>query len=124
MSSQATRTDTTNPTRRALLAGAPAALAAGTVNGLAIAAASPSAADPIFAVIADHRASVEAYCRASEISGSLCDWGPDKDPGSDAAEAVTQETITRMPFGMCSLFNPQRSMASQHFWTTSVSLNF
>jgi hypothetical protein len=47
-------TDTTIPSRRALLAGAPAAaaaLAAGTVNGLAMAAASPSAADPIFAVI-------------------------------------------------------------------------
>jgi hypothetical protein len=60
--SQADSPNTTSPSRRALLAGAPAvavaALAAGTVvNGLAITAARPSATDPIFAVIeAHHRA--------------------------------------------------------------------
>jgi hypothetical protein len=69
--SQATRPDTTIPTRRALLAGAPAAavaLAAGAVaNGLAIAAASPSAADPIFAMIEQHRKVWNERARLHEL---------------------------------------------------------
>jgi hypothetical protein len=61
--SQADSPNTTSPSRRALLAGAPAvavaALAAGTVvNGLAITAARPSATDPIFAVIEAHHRSM------------------------------------------------------------------
>jgi len=59
MSPKADRPDTTLPTRRALLAGAPAVAAAalaagGAVNILAMAAARPSEADPIFAVIRAH----------------------------------------------------------------------
>jgi hypothetical protein len=67
--SQANQGTTTIPTRRALLAGAPAvaaaALAAGTAaNGLAVAVASPSGDDPIFAAIAAHRAAMHAYAAA------------------------------------------------------------
>jgi hypothetical protein len=67
--SQATNGNTTNPSRRAVLAGAPAAtaaaLAAGTVvNGLAMAVAASSAPDPIFAAIAAYRAAAQAYCAA------------------------------------------------------------
>jgi hypothetical protein len=69
MSQQATRPDTTIPTRRALLAGAPAvaaaALAGGTVaNALAIAEAKAADADPIFAVIAEHQAAQKAVTAA------------------------------------------------------------
>jgi hypothetical protein len=62
---------TTNPSRRARLAGAPvaaaAALAAGTaVDSLAVAVAASSAPDPIFALIAEHRAAVEDHVQAME----------------------------------------------------------
>jgi hypothetical protein len=83
----------TIPTRRALLAGAPAAaaaaLAAGTaVNGLAVAVAASSAPDPIFAVIAKHRATIEAEHQAVIIVGEMIDSGPNKDPRSDAAKSA------------------------------------
>lgn len=94
--SQADERPTTIPTRRALLAGTPAAaaaaLAAGTaVSGLAIARATPSEPDPIFAAIAEHRAAVKAYIAASQISANLENHTPDW----NAAEAVTQAAIKR-----------------------------
>jgi hypothetical protein len=61
--SQAENRNTTNPTRRAVLAGAPAvaALAAGAATGgIANALASPSNADPVFAAIAEYKAAVQA----------------------------------------------------------------
>jgi hypothetical protein len=70
--SQAESRNTTNPSRRALLASAPAAaataLAAGSlVTGLDSAAAGPSAPDPIFRLIDEHQAAAEAYARAVEV---------------------------------------------------------
>jgi hypothetical protein len=70
--SHANQGTTTNPTRRALLTGAPAvaavALAAGTAaNGLAMAVASPSGDDPIFAAIAAHRAAMHACTAACNV---------------------------------------------------------
>lgn len=83
--SQATRPDTTIPTRRALLAGAPAvaaaALAGGTVaNALAIAEAKAAEADPIFAVIAEHRSALKA------VDAALKQSGPEEDDATDAAQ--------------------------------------
>jgi hypothetical protein len=62
--SQADKPNTTS--RRALLARAPAAaaaaLATGTaINGLAMAVASPSGSDPIFAVLHRHREAWSAH---------------------------------------------------------------
>jgi hypothetical protein len=64
--SQATKLNTPIPTRRALLAGAPAAaaaaLAGGAVaNAVAISTAKATGADPIFAAIAEHRSAIDAY---------------------------------------------------------------
>jgi hypothetical protein len=78
--SQADSPNTTSPSRRALLAGAPAAavaaLAAGTVaNGPAIAAAARSAVDPIFAVIEAYERVVgqksALYARSGEFEAVL-----------------------------------------------------
>jgi hypothetical protein len=48
-------------------------------------------ADPIFAVLADHRAAVKAYLAASEIDGNLETGTPEW----EAANAVTQAAIKR-----------------------------
>jgi hypothetical protein len=76
--SQATQRTTTFPSRRALLAGAPAvaaaALAAGTAaNGLAMAVASPSGDDPILALIAKHRAAILAWSREIDAGNEDAD---------------------------------------------------
>jgi hypothetical protein len=63
--SQATNSTTTIPTRRALLAGAPAAaLIAGT--GVAALAAATQV-DPIFAAIAAHRACIAELCAINDF---------------------------------------------------------
>jgi hypothetical protein len=59
-------TNTTIPSRRALLAGAPAVAAAalaagGAVNILAMGTARPSSVDPIFALIEQHREAILAF---------------------------------------------------------------
>jgi hypothetical protein len=104
---QATRPDTTIPTRRALLAGAPAvaaaALAAGGIaNSLAVSAAekplsglAPSLAaasevDPIFAVIAEHRQAVKAEARALEDTFGF-GGGPAEEPEDSPAHVAAEE---------------------------------
>jgi hypothetical protein len=94
--SRADSPNTTTPSRRALLAGAPAvavaALAAGAVvNGLAVAAASSSTVDPIHALIAEHIEAVKADCQALEIWGAI----PANLPEYDAAEKVVAKTGDR-----------------------------
>jgi hypothetical protein len=94
--SQATERPTTTPSRRALLAGAPAAaaaaLAGGTVaNAVAIGMAKAAEVDPIFAILGEHRAATKAYVEASLISGNLVDYTPEW----EAAYAVTKTAIKR-----------------------------
>jgi hypothetical protein len=73
--------------RRSALAGLSVAAAAGVAAlpaGAQGAGASEwaGAADPIFAVIAEHRAAVEAYVRALHVEGAL------RGPGMDAASRI------------------------------------
>jgi hypothetical protein len=94
--SQADSPNTTSPSRRALLAGAPAVavagLAAGTVvNVLAIAEAKASTLDPIHALIAEHIEAVKADHQANKIWGSI----PANLPEYDAAEEVVTKTGAR-----------------------------
>ena len=94
--SQADSPNTTSPSRRALLAGAPAAavttLAAGNVvNVLAIAEAKASTLDPIHALIAEHIEAVKADRQANKIWGSI----PGSLPEYDAAEEVVTKTGDR-----------------------------
>ena len=79
--SQANRPDTTIPSRRALLAGAPAvaaaALAGGTVtNALAIAVVKAAEVDPIFAAITRERNAYAEYCRTSAIQDEIAERHP------------------------------------------------
>jgi hypothetical protein len=69
--SQAEKPNTTNPSRRALLAGAPAvaaaALAGGIVtNALAIAEAKAAEVDPIFALIELHQKAIDLEAKAHD----------------------------------------------------------
>jgi hypothetical protein len=103
MADSADSTTTSAPTapplplsRRAVLAAAPAVaagtLAAGTaVNAVAVAMTRATEVDPIFAVLAEHRAAMKAYLPASELSGRL----EDDTPEWNAAWAVTQAAIER-----------------------------
>ena len=64
--------------RRAILTAAPAAAAAvlagvATVNGLAAGLATPSSADPIFAVIAEHVAATKAYVASCHADTATTD---------------------------------------------------
>jgi hypothetical protein len=93
---KATDNSTPIPTRRALLAGAPAiaaaALAGGTVaNAVAIGMAKAADVDPIFALIAEHQAALEAYLAASATDGNLVDHTP----AWIAARAVTESATAR-----------------------------
>jgi hypothetical protein len=75
-------------TRRTALAGLSAAAAAGVAALPAGGAAAPIEPDPIFAVIAEHRAAVEALVRSLHLSGRLL--GPE----FDAAQVLTDEAST------------------------------
>ena len=100
--SQAENRTTTIPSRRALLTGAPAvaaaALAAGTAaTGLATAMAAPLAADPIFAVIAEHKEAAEAYNQAIavEVAVDLRD-DPDLLTTSEATREAGERAHARL----------------------------
>jgi hypothetical protein len=87
------RPDTTSPSRRALLAGAPAVavagLAAGTVvNVLAIAEAKASTLDPILAAIAAHKAASRAFSKAVRLQSRLECELPKERRQSDMDEAI------------------------------------
>ncbi len=100
--SQAENPNTTSPSRRALLAGAPAVaaatLAGGTViNALAIAEAKAAAVDPIFAVIAEHRAAqedVDASCNATDLD---IEEDPNKQRAMDRASGAELPLFTTAP---------------------------
>ena len=79
-------TESTTPSRRALLAGAPAvaaaALAAGTaVNAVAIGMAKAGEVDPIFAAIEDHRRSLDNMFACYRTSFKLEEDLPDLPAG-------------------------------------------
>jgi hypothetical protein len=87
--------------RRALLAGAPAAaagaLAAGAaVNAVAVAIVKAAEVDPIFAAITEHRTAVEEYGALCLAAAELMDFEPNKDPKSDAAKAASDDGRDRM----------------------------
>ena len=93
-------------TRRALLAGAPAAaavaLTAGTATGaLAAAATGPVAPDPIFAVITKHRANMRAWqavLDAEETADTDAErdaWDPESGAAMEAFEASIGNVLTR-----------------------------
>jgi hypothetical protein len=79
------------PSRRALLAGAPAAAAAalaagGAVNILATATARPSSADdPVFDAIKRERDAYAVYCATSEAQTRISDQCPAPPPVKDGA---------------------------------------
>lgn len=92
--SQATKSTTLIPSRRALLAGAPAAAAAalaagGAVNIVATATARPSSVDPIFAVIAEHRAAHEQHEAACEQE----EHEPDDDKAMEAIDVAHERAM-------------------------------
>jgi hypothetical protein len=72
----------TNTSRRALLAGAPAAAVA-LAGGTALAAVTP---DPIFALIADHQAAAHAYSESVHVEGAL----RSRDPHYEVAKSAVQ----------------------------------
>jgi hypothetical protein len=88
--SQAINRDTTKLSRRTALAGLAGAAAGGITPAIG---AEP---DPIFALIAEHCAAVDAHCRAVHIQGEMVDHGPDKDPRYDAAKAIAIEAASAM----------------------------
>jgi hypothetical protein len=98
--------------RRALLAGAPAAavgaLAAGTaVNAMAVAIPRTAEVDPIFAIIAEHCAAIDASCRAVNTVSEMMDFGPNKDPRYDAAKDVSDMAHDRMSDAMWDVLTEQ-----------------
>jgi hypothetical protein len=84
--SKATDSNTTIPTRRALLAGAPA-VAAAAVAGHYPAIAAVGETDPIFAVIAEHQAAMTAYWNACKACAESLDCDED-----EHLEKVVDET--------------------------------
>jgi hypothetical protein len=79
--SKATDSTTPIPTRRALLAGAPAAAAgallAGTaVNAVAITMAKAGEVDPVFAAIEREREAFAAYCASSDFTHRIGEGRP------------------------------------------------
>jgi hypothetical protein len=100
--SQADSPNTTSPSRRALLSGAPvaaaAALAGGTVaNAVAISMAKAGGVDPIFAVIAEHREAQEACAVAYEANDLDDDEDPNKLAALEKAGAVELPLFTTLP---------------------------
>ena len=89
--------------RRTALAGIAGAAAAGITPAIA-ATAEP---DPIFAIIAEHCAAIDAHCRAIHISGSMVDGGPNKDPRYDAAKDVSDKSLDRMYDAMWDVLTEQ-----------------
>jgi hypothetical protein len=93
---QSLSNEATKASRGAILTAAPAAAAgvllAGTaVNTVAIGMAKAGEVDPIFAVIAEHQAALEAYLAASAIDAALVD----RTPEWIAARAVTEPAMAR-----------------------------
>jgi hypothetical protein len=84
--SKAIDSTTTIPTRRALLAGAPA-VAAAAVAGHYPAIAAVGEPDPIFAVIAEHQAAMMAYWNACKACAESLDCDED-----EHLEKVVDET--------------------------------
>lgn len=101
--SQATKSTTLIPSRRALLAGAAAAAlaAGGAVNILATATATatarPSSIDPIFAVIAEHRDAQEACAVACAANGLDVEDDPNKEAAMTRAGAAELPLLTTAP---------------------------
>jgi hypothetical protein len=94
--------------RRALLASAPAAAAAVLAGGtVAFAIPRTGEVDPIFAVIAEHCAAIDAHCRAVCIVSEMMDFGPDKDPRYDAAKDVSDMAHDRMSDAMWGVLTEQ-----------------
>jgi hypothetical protein len=96
------------PSRRAILTAGPAAaataLAGGTVaNAVALAIPRTAEVDPIFAILAEHRAATNAYVEASLISGDLADHTPEW----EAANAVTQASIERQHASVYAVLTSQ-----------------
>jgi hypothetical protein len=93
-----------NQSRRALLAGAPVVAAAVLAGGtVALGIARTDEVDPIFAVIAEHQAALEAYLAASAIDGGLVD----RTPEWIVARAVTEAAA------------PRREIAHEAVFTTN-----
>jgi hypothetical protein len=77
-----------------------------TPGGAAVAAlpiAAAAMADPIFAVLAEHREAMKAYLTASEVSGRLVDDTPEW----NAAWAVTQAAIKREHAALLAVLTTQ-----------------
>jgi hypothetical protein len=99
--SQATKSTTPIPSRRALLAGAPAVAAAalaagGAVNIVAVAMARPSGVDPIFAVIAEHRAIMRAWRDAFDMEEMTEHGTPEREAACAAIDAECEREETAM----------------------------
>jgi hypothetical protein len=101
---KATDRNTMISSRRTVLAGVPAAAAAAlavgaAVNGLATAVAASSAPDPIFAVIAEHKAAGAARTAALLVtfglSGCLHPNEPEDSPANIAADEAHDEAFDR-----------------------------
>jgi hypothetical protein len=94
----------TKLSRRSALAGLSVTAAAGVaalpVGAAAIALAG---ADPIFALLAEHQATMKVYFAAAAISGNLSYDSPEW----KAAEAVTQSAIEREHAAIHALFTAQ-----------------
>jgi hypothetical protein len=89
--SKADSPNTTSPSRRTVLAGISIAAAPVAVAVEKSVATIVPGNDPIFAVLAEHRAATRTYLRASEISGSL----EDETPEWNAAWTETQAAVKR-----------------------------
>lgn len=109
--SQATRPDTTNLSRRTALAGLAGAAAAGITPVIAVAAE----VDPIFTVIAEHRAAnigLYAECEATDVAIEDC---PIKTAALERQEAAELPLFTTAPttlFGAAALLEYLASPAS------------
>jgi hypothetical protein len=90
----------TSPSRRALLAGAPAAAAAlatgAAADALAVATGKPTEVEPIFSIIAEHQAALESYLAASAAESELFDDTPEWIVAHAAAESAwDREVVAR-----------------------------
>jgi hypothetical protein len=99
--SQADSPNTTSPSRRAVLAGI--SVAAVPIVAAVEKSVAGIDADPIFAVLAEHRAAMKACLSASAISGNLVDHTPKW----EAAWPVTQAAIKREHAALLAVLTSQ-----------------
>jgi hypothetical protein len=95
--------------RRSAIAALPIAATGASLSTLPAIAETP-ADDPIFALIAEHRAALKAFCDACSISGELKDNTPEwqvahtvTEAASDRADELLTAVFTRQPTTLAGL---------------------